>query len=188
MCLFISEYLWAQHSRVNYITSYSYPFTTIIQKDGTVILRPMLTVILRYGSKTFPTELLLDSGADYSILRYDTAKYGLNIPVKSLPECKLPLKGITSEPQDTVRCENVSLTFKYGAKEITTEIFAIIMIDEEKQPSRNLLGRDPFFYNFRVDFRMGYTEDKSLGKYILYHEDKKRSAKRYHRPRGRQIR
>lgn len=147
----------------------------------------MLSVVLEYHGNEFPTELLIDSGADYSILRYDTAKYGLKIPIETLPESSLPLKGITSEPQKTVLCENVTLRFKWKHKEITYSLPVRIMVDIDKQPPRDCLGRDPFFYDFRLDFRMGYTDDASLGKFIIYHEDKKRKASKFKKPKGRKI-
>jgi len=164
------------------IKAYSFAFKPIQTKTGAVILRPMLSVVLEYNGKEFPTEMLLDSGADYSIIRYDVAETGLNIPIDTLEECKMPLKGITDDPQKNVECE-VTLHFDWKHIKVSKKIPVRIMKDPKKQPSLNLLGRDPFFYDFRVDFRMGYTKDMSLGKFIIYPEEKKRDPKKFKRPK-----
>ena len=130
----------------------------------------------------FPSEILIDSGADYSILRYDIAKDALGIPVETLPKTSSPATGISGKRLQTVET-NIGLTIPYGARSIENLHFPVkIILDKNSQPQISLLGRVPFFHDFRIDFRMGYTDDKSLGKFVLYHEDKKRKAVNYKKP------
>ena len=61
-------------------SSLSYPFTPI-EINGKIVLRPMLQIILTYNSIDFPTWILVDSGADYSIIRREIVEdaFGVNI-------------------------------------------------------------------------------------------------------------
>lgn len=127
---------------------------------------------------------MIDTGADYSIFRYDVAKDGLNIPVDSLQEEKIPVSGISGSELSTVKSE-ISLAILCGDRSFIVEKLPVrIITDPTRQPKYCLLGRNPFFYDYRVDFRMGYTDDKKLGKFIIYPEKKKRKAKNYNRPLG----
>ena len=90
--------------------------------------------------------------------------------------------GISGRKLATVEID-ICLTILSGHRTIKLDTFPVKIIkDEKRQPQISLLGRHPFFYDFRVDFRMGYTEDKTLGKFVLYPEKKKRKAKKYKRP------
>jgi hypothetical protein len=60
------------------MTSLSYAFSPY-QIGKEIILRPMLRVILKKGDIEFPTGLLIDSGADYSMIRSDIVEDGFQI-------------------------------------------------------------------------------------------------------------
>lgn len=51
-----------------------YPFTRF-DTPGGAVLRPLLPVRLRYGDRTLPTELLVDSGADGSMISLDPVRH-----------------------------------------------------------------------------------------------------------------
>ena len=158
--------------------SFSYPFIPIILRERT-ILRPMSTVTLAYKGNEFPTRVIIDSGADYSILRHDVAR-GLQIPIERLESIDGPV-GITGDQIQTVVAD-IEMTFLWKTTAIEGIVPFYIPVDPNKQPREILLERDPFFYDFRIDFRMGYTDDKTLGKFVIYPEEKKRKADRFRRP------
>ena len=64
--------------------SFSFPFTPITIRGKTVI-RPYMPTIIKYKNRIFKTHLLVDSGADYSMLRKDVAEF-LGIDLNKLKE------------------------------------------------------------------------------------------------------
>lgn len=161
--------------------SFSYAFTPITSNDGTVILRPLLIVLLNKDGQQFGTTLLLDSGADYSMLRRDVAQEGLGIDLNSLSQEGTTYGIVGATPVGIV---DIIVIFGVGNKLREETIPFRISLDPDKDPPENILGRDPFFYRYRIDFRMGYTDDPSLGKFWFMPEEKKRKSKDYKRPRG----
>jgi hypothetical protein len=144
-----------------------------------VILRPMLPVILKKSSIEFPTALLVDAGADYSMLRRDIVQDAFNIDVSTLNE-RGETSGITGKTK--VAWIKVKVLFGQGNLHFEEDIPFQVSLEPEKDPPLSLLGRIPFFYKYRVDYRMGYTTDPALGKFIIYPETHKRFAEKYRHP------
>jgi hypothetical protein len=144
-----------------------------------VILRPMLPVILKKSSIEFPTALLVDAGADYSMLRRDIVEDVFKIDVSTLKE-----KGETYGVTGKAKVAWVKVKILFGQRKLYFEedIPFQVSLEPEKDPPLSILGRIPFFYKYRVDYRMGYTTDSALGKFVIYPETHKRSAEKYRHP------
>ena len=138
-----------------------------------------MPTIIKYKNRIFKTHLLVDSGADYSMLRKEVAEF-LGIDLKKLKRTGLT-SGIGGKPIPTsyVECE---IVITYRNRKIIEDIPFQIILDEKSDPEINILGRIPFFYDYRVDFRMGYTDSKTLGKFVIYKEEKKRKASKFKEP------
>lgn len=139
----------------------------------------MLTITITKLNKTFPTTMMIDSGADYSMLRRDVVEDGLGIDISTLPK-KGYTYGITGKT--SVANIDVEITFGQRNRFFTEKLQCQVSLEPDKDPDLSIIGRNPFFYKYRVDFRMGYTDDPALGKFVIYPEEKHRSAKRYRRP------
>jgi len=124
---------------------------------------------------------MIDSGADYSLLRLDVAKEGLGIPIEELEVMDGPL-GISGKQLKVVEVQIEMGIVRNGILVWKDWLPFRVPIDPESQPAQILIGRDPFFYFFRIDFRMGFTKDEELGKFILYPEEKRRQPNRYIKP------
>ena len=167
--------------RSDNIKNFSFAFTPFRYRDKT-ILRPMLDVVFQYKENRFHSIAMIDSGADYSLLRLDVAKEGLNIPIEKMKAIDGPL-GISGKQLKVVKVEIEMGVVREGVLIWKDWIPFHVPIDPEEQPPQILIGRDPFFYHFRIAFRMGFTKDKEIGKFILYPEVKKRPPKEYKKPR-----
>ena len=104
----------------------------------------------------FPTMLLIDSGADYSMLTKEIARDALNIDLSRLDK-EGKTTGIAGEAE--IAWVNVKIVFGQRDIHFEEDIPFQIPLEEEKDPPLPILGRDPFFYKYRIDFRMGYTKD-----------------------------
>lgn len=156
----------------------SYAFTPY-DINGKTVIRPMLPVTLKGNSTEFPTALLVDSGADFSMIRREIVEDAFGIDISKLKGTSKS-QGIAGE---TIEVAFVTLTmvFGYGRLYFREDIPFQVPLNPDKNPPLSLIGRDPFFYRYRVDFRMGYTDDSSLGKFVIYPE-KHRSAEKYSKP------
>ena len=139
----------------------------------------MLPVTFKKSSLTFPTMLLIDSGADYSMLQRDVVQDALQIDISTLQE-----KGETSGVTGKAKITWITVKVLFGLKNLQfeEEIPFQVSLEPEKDSPLSLLGRIPFFYKYRVDYRMGYTTDPALGKFVIYPEIHKRSSDDYHHP------
>ena len=135
-----------------------------------------MPTIIKFKNRIFKTHLLVDSGADYSMLRKEVAEF-LGVDWKNLKRTGLT-SGIGGKPISTsyVVCE---IEITYRNRKINEDIPFQIILDKKSDPEINILGRIPFFYDYRVDFRMGYTDSKTLGKFVIYKEEKKRKATKF---------
>lgn len=158
--------------------SFSYSFTPI-QIQGEIILRPILQVVLMHKAIEFPTGVLIDSGADYSIIQREIVEDAFGIDVSKIKKCGETC-GITGKTD----VGEITIEMRFGTERNTLveKIPFRVSLDDGKDPPITLLGRDPFFYKYRVDFRMGYTDDPTLGKFVLYPETHKRKANSFKRP------
>ena len=77
---------------------------------------------------------------------------------------------------------NVKVGFGQRDVYFEEEIPFQVPVEEGKDPPLPILGRDPFFHKYRIDFRMGYTKDSSLGKFVIYPEKHERLPARYKKP------
>ena len=137
------------------------------------ILRPLLPVQLVYkADRPIQTVMLIDSGADFSLLPRSLAK-ALEIPLSTLSMDSSV--GISGEPID-VAWANVRMTF--GQRNATFEIdLPIQVVQEGDGPVVPLLGRHPFFRDFDISFRMGFAETK--GKFVISPVTRRRKDKDY---------
>ncbi|MBE3121153.1 MAG: retroviral-like aspartic protease family protein [Thermoplasmata archaeon] len=160
------------------LTSLSYAFIPY-RIGNEIIPRPMLPVTLKRTSQTFPTMLLVDSGADYSMLQREIVQEALHIDISTLPE-----KGETSGVTGKAKIAWITVKVLFGQKNLQFEedIPFQVSLEPEKDTPLSLLGRLPFFYKYRVDYRMGYTTDPALGKFVIYPETHKRQPDDYRRP------
>ena len=156
----------------------SYAFTPL-EIDKKIILRPMLPVTLKYSDIEFPTTLLIDSGADYSMLRREIVEDVFQLNINDLERAGIT-EGIAGKTD--VAILNVEIIFGRGDLYFKEKIPFRIPIDPNKDVPISLLGRDPFFSRYRIDFRMGYTTDPALGKFVIYPEKHKRSAEKFTHP------
>ena len=152
----------------------SYKFTAIdIPKVGT-ILRPLLPVQIAYKSSALGIRLLVDSGADLSMLPRGVAE-SLRIPVGELEPSTS--KGI-GDQEVPVGLTQVTLFLSQGREHHQVEMPVQVVLEGEGPPYP-LLGRDPFFREFDVAFRMGYTDSETKGKFTLTKVTKRRDAHHY---------
>jgi len=154
----------------------SFGFAKFGTKSGQSILRPMIPVIIKHNDKEFKTYLLLDSGADISIIRKDILEF-LEIDWKTIQKTGKTqcADGETSE----VGLINLEIVISERNTTWSEDIPFQCFLTEGKDPDPPLLGRHPFFNRYRIDFRMGYTDDPALGKFIIYKEEAKRDSKRF---------
>jgi hypothetical protein len=124
---------------------------------------------------------LIDSGADYSLLRKETLGF-LGVNIATLERCG-STRGITNQPIPACKVECV-IEISYKGKTYSEEIPFQVLIPPDVDPSENLLGRTPFFSNHTIDFRMGFTDDPDLGKFVIYLNEGKRKSSRYKKIQG----
>lgn len=157
---------------------FSYAFMPF-QIGTETIIRPMLKVTLKKDAIEFPTALLVDSGADFSMLRSDIVEDYFLINTSDLKK-GIDTSGIGGETE--IAWINIKIEFGQRDLKYEEDIPFQVPLTPEKNPPLSLIGRNPFFYKYRVDFRMGYTDDLNLGKFVIYPETHKRDAERFKRP------
>ena len=153
-------------------SAFSYRFTRFDSPRGP-ILRPLLPVRLSYaGGWSLETHVLVDSVADYSMIPNDLAA-ALRISMKSLRADKT--MGIGPEAVNVAWTE-VLMSIGQGRDLLDIRLPVQIVLDGEG-PFFPLLGRHPFFHEFDVSFRMGYTETK--GKFVMAPVTHRKDARKY---------
>ena len=153
-------------------SSLSYKFVEFQTPIG-LVQRPLLPVRIQFKSH-FPidTRMLVDSGADVSMLLREFAEDALGIDVERLPRNRTSGVGGDTEVGIT------EIYLRLGQGKINYELKIPIQVPLRYDSLKyNLLGRHPFFYEFDVSFRMGYTKEK--GKFVLKKVEKRRPAERY---------
>jgi len=138
----------------------SYNYTRYIVK-GLEILRPIIPVELQYKSNEPITyTLLLDSGADISLLSKDVGE-SLGIDTDREPDDDV--YGVTGHTP--VIEEKIKIRFGMGNRyEFESEI-SMQITKKRGRPAIPALGREPIFREFDVHFRMGLAGDKK--KFVL---------------------
>ena len=142
-------------------------FTRISAPTGRVRRYPILPVVLTLGGVQHRVDMLLDSGADYSFLPRGIVQGVFGMHPEDLPsgENHQGLGGLfrTGVTEGTIRFGTTREPF-----EETLPFF--VSRDASVEPGVAVLGREPFFDRFRVDFRMGYRKRGIEGKYVLYRD------------------
>ena len=147
--------------------SYSVAFTSVKGAEGHIRRYPLLPVLLDIKGQLFHINFLLDSGSDYSLLPRTLVQDGFGIHIEDLPrgENQQGLGGSfpTALIEGTIRFGTVRTSFKEN-------IGFIVSREPTVEPNFCLLGREPFFNEFRVDFRMGWHKNRCNGKFTIYPE------------------
>ena len=154
------------------VSSLSYKFEEFQTPVG-LVQRPFLPVRIQYRNKPpVDTKMLVDSGADVSVILREFAEDALEIDVERLPRSRT--SGVGGETE--VGLAETYIRLGYG--KIFHELKIPVQIPLSYESIKyNLLGRHPFFYEFDVSFRMGYSMD--LGKFVLKKVEKRRPSNRY---------
>jgi hypothetical protein len=145
---------------MTYTYNLSYNFTKYIVK-GKTILRPIIPVELRYkNNDSIIYTMLLDSGADLTLLSKDVAD---SLGINTNKAADDDVYGVTGHTP--VIDEKIKIKFGMGSrnefeKEIPVQITKIY-----GRPAIPALGRETIFREFDVHFRMGQPKDKQ--KFVL---------------------
>ena len=145
-------------SRYKYHLSYNFTSFTIKESQ---ILRPIIPVILQYeNNPPVAMTMLLDSGADYSLISKDV---GRSLAINVNKNANSNVSGV-SGAADTIE-EKVKIEFGMGQKYTFKKEITLHSTKIDGYPSIPLLGREPIFKEFDVHFRLGLEESKR--KFVL---------------------
>ena len=127
----------------------SYNFTSFNVK-GSRILRPIIPVILQYGNNPpIAITMLLDSGADYSLISKDVGR-SLGIDVDKDADSNVQgVSGVTDALE-----EKVEIEFGMGHKYTFKKEITIHTTKKDGYPSIPLLGREPIFKEFDIHYQI----------------------------------
>lgn len=165
----------------------SYPFVRIPAPQGAreqgfeFILTPVVKVEIANLQQRERFFAIVDSGADYSYLPSEAAQL-LGLNPASLSGSTVENRGIGATVESRFATLGVSLLDEDEKPEVSAEIPFLVPINPDPESKVVLLGRHPFFRLFDVRFRMGYTDDPSLGKWSLERVLKRRDAGKYRKP------
>ena len=143
-----------------------------------LVLTPLIHVELANIGVSERFYALVDSGADYSYLPYECAVVlGLNPEALEGPVLRNQgLGGVV--PAKFVVLRMTVLDHNAGIP-LELEMPFQVPVKEGPDTKLVLIGRHPFFEWFDVDFRMGFTDDPSLGKWVIREVTGKRDSRRY---------
>ena len=134
------------------------------------IQRPMLAVRLEGPSRALTTVMIVDSGADVSMIQLDLAEQlGLSMG-------KVERTGGISGGLEVFRTR-VQAEIGCGTRFLPPLDLPVQVPTERGLPPVALLGREVFFYEYDISFRMGYTPSK--GKFVLSPVTHRRKGKDY---------
>lgn len=145
------------------------------------ILTPVVKVEITNVSQREKFFAIVDSGADYSFLPHAAARV-LGLDPASLTGSIVENQGIGATVESKFATLGVSVLDERERPEVSLEIPFLVPLRPGPEAKVVLLGRHPFFRLFDVRFRMGYTDDESLGKWSLERVVKRRNAARYRKP------
>ena len=145
--------------------SYAVSFARVRSPSGPMRRYPLLSSILAIGGREHVVNFLIDSGSDYSILPQGLVRGAFGMHPEELPSGET-LQGFGGIVQTRV----VRGTVRFGMANHPFEATISFHVPKDGgiEPAFAVLGREPFFDRFRVDFRMGYRKKGIEGKYILY--------------------
>ncbi|HKZ59260.1 MAG TPA: hypothetical protein VJ547_05365 [Candidatus Thermoplasmatota archaeon] len=165
----------------------SYPFVRIPAPQGAreqgfeFILTPIVKIEIANLEQRERFFAVVDSGADYSYLPSEAAQL-LGLDAASLTGSTVENRGIGATVESRFATLGVSLLGEHEEPETTLEIPFLVPVHPDPESRVVLLGRHPFFRLFDVRFRMGYTDDPTLGKWSLERVVKRRDSRRYWKP------
>ena len=150
-------------------TAYAYKFHQI-RLGESVILRPILTVDLTGPTRKLSTVMLVDSGADVSMIQLELAEQlGLSLT-------KVERTSGISDSLPVYRTR-VQAEIRYRQQLLPSLDLPVQVPTEHGRPPFAMLGREVFFHQYDIAFRMGYTPTK--GKFILTPVAHRREPSRY---------
>ncbi len=130
----------------------------------------MVVVQLIGPRMSLETPILIDSGADVSMIQHELAeKLGLEMGATESTH------GISGET--AVYRSFVDARIRHGSTLLEQLRLPIHVPTESGKLTLPLLGRESFFYEYDISFRMGYTPTK--GKFVLTPVERRRDADRY---------
>jgi len=147
--------------------SYSVSFARVTGANGQIRRYPLLPVLLDIKGMVFHVNFLLDSGSDHSFLSRAFVQDGLGIHIEDLPQGEIQ-QGLGG----TFSTGIIKGKIKFGPAQspFMEEIDFVVSKDRTIEPNFCLLGREPFFDHYRIDFRMGWRKLGSCGKFTIYQE------------------
>jgi hypothetical protein len=153
--------------------NFSFGFQVFKGPKGEEIHRPMMPVTLAYRGTKVQTWLLVDSGADFSMIQREFAEGMLGIDIDSLQDASTSSVGGAMRVKEAT----VEVAIEDNVNSRSFEAVFQIPVDRPNFPILQLIGRDPLFYLFDVNFRMGFTNE--IGKFVLRWVESRRKASRY---------
>ena len=133
------------------MVSLSYAFTPYTIAKETV-LRPMLPVTLKKSSMEFPTMLLVDAGADYSMIRRDIVQDGFEVDISTLKDGG-ETSGVTGKTK--VAWINIKVILIQKNQHFEEDIPFQVSLEPEKDTPLSILGRIPFFLQIQGRLQNG---------------------------------
>lgn len=142
------------------------------------VLTPILPVELVNIKVGVRFLALVDSGADYSYLPYQAAKL-MGIEAGRLAGKKIQNQGIGGIVESKFVQLKVGIVGDDEEVEFWTELPFLVPLKDSDSSDIVLIGRHPFFDDFHIDFRMGFSNDPSFGKWTLREVLGRRDSRRY---------
>ncbi|MEK6953713.1 MAG: retropepsin-like aspartic protease [Candidatus Micrarchaeota archaeon] len=123
-----------------FVPQFIVPYTKL-KLQGKDWYFPKVQITLKRMGKTFNTDALIDSGADYSLFRHEIAE-ALGLPLER--GAVKTIKGISGE----IKTYAFNMEVDFGGESFNSPI----EFSRDYKFRYNLLGRMPFFEKFRITF------------------------------------
>jgi hypothetical protein len=153
--------------------NFSYGFRVYPGSRGQTIQRPVIPALLTSPTGRLGTDLLVDSGADFSMIPREFAELALGI---DLAKCRVE-EAVSASGTMRIAWVTLNVTIRDQAKTHTFEAPFQVPLDAPGYPHLPLLGREPAFRIFDVSFRLGYTQE--IGKLVFRLVTKTRNPSKY---------
>jgi hypothetical protein len=147
--------------------SYAVSFAPIKLSDGRLRRYPLLPALLEIKGTTYPINFLIDSGSDNSLLPRALVQQGFGIHIEDIPQGETQQGLGGTFPTGVI--EGV-IRFGPSRSPFSEKVLFNVSRDATVEPNFCLLGREPFFMHYRIDFRMGWRKKGPNGKFTIYPE------------------
>jgi hypothetical protein len=137
--------------------TFSYRFTEIRKGVGRA-WRPLLSVVLAGPKGRSEVQMLVDSGADTSMVPLGVAQ-AIGLELTAVDQAS----GVTGG--FPVFRATVLTEIKHGEKRLPPLVLPALVPTEPGIPAMSVLGREVFFSEFDISFRMGLRPTE--GKFVL---------------------